>query len=128
MVRPGRPYWKGALRLSLVSIPVEIFNAVENGETVSFNQIHRPTGKRVKYSKTVPGIGEINSEDIAKGYAVGQDTYVLIEPEELEAIRLESKRTIELSCFVDRPRSIRATLRSPITCYRPTTMPPRAIW
>lgn len=101
MVKPGRAYWKGHLRLSLVSIPVEIFNAVESTDSISFNQIHKPTGKRIKYTKTVPGVGEVPTEEIVKGYPLGRDSYVLLEPDELEAIRLESKRTIDLACFVE---------------------------
>jgi DNA end-binding protein Ku len=100
MVKPGRAYWKGHLRLSLVSIPVEIFNAVETADSISFNQIHKPTGKRVKYTKTVPGVGEVRNEDIVKGYQIERDSYVLLEPHEIDAIRLESKSTIDLSCFV----------------------------
>lgn len=100
MVKQGRAYWKGHLRLSLVSIPVEIYNAVETADSISFNQIHKPTGKRVNYTKTVAGVGEVRSEDIVKGYPVGRDSYVLFEPGELDAIRLESKHTIDLSCFV----------------------------
>lgn len=101
MPRTGRAIWKGHLRLSLVSIPVELYNAVESAENVSFNQIHKPTGKRIKYSKTVPGVGEVKPEDIVKGYPVGKDSYVLIEPSEVEALKVESRKTIELKEFVD---------------------------
>ncbi|MGE0212747.1 MAG: Ku protein [Parvibaculaceae bacterium] len=97
----GRAMWKGHLRLSLVSIPVELYNAVESAASITFNQIHKPTGKRISYSKTVAGIGEVNAEDIVKGYAVDKDTYVLIEPKEIEAVKVESRKTIELKEFVD---------------------------
>ena len=97
----SRAVWKGQLRLSLVSIPVEIHSATKSGARVSFRQIHGPTGKRVRYEKTVPGVGPIKSEDILKGYETGDDQYLLIEPEELDAIKLETKKTLELVQFVD---------------------------
>ena len=60
----ARPYWKGFLRLSLVSIGVEIFNAVESKSEISFRQIHKPSGRRVNYEKVVQGIGKIDNADI----------------------------------------------------------------
>lgn len=96
----SRAIWKGQLRLSLVSIPVEIHAATKSGARVSFRQIHGPSGKRVRYQKTVPGVGPVKSEDILKGYELGDDEYMLIEPEELDAIKLETKKTLELVQFV----------------------------
>ncbi|MBV7410722.1 Ku protein [Maritimibacter sp. DP1N21-5] len=96
----SRPIWKGQLRLSLVSIPVEIHSATKSGARVSFRQIHGPSGKRVRYQKTVPGVGPVKSEEILKGYELGDDEYMLIEPEELDAIKLETKKTLELVQFV----------------------------
>jgi DNA end-binding protein Ku len=95
-----RAYWKGHLRLSLVSIPVEMYNAVETKNEISFRQIHKPSGRRVNYTKTVQGVGEIKSSDIVKGYEVGQDEYVTLDPEEIDALKLESKKTIDLTRFV----------------------------
>jgi DNA end-binding protein Ku len=97
----SRAYWKGFLRLSLVSIGVHMHNAVESKAEISFRQIHKPSGRRVNYQKVVQGIGAIENADIAKGYEVDSDTYVLLEPEEIDAIKLESKRTIDLVQFVD---------------------------
>jgi len=96
-----RAYWKGHLRLSLVSIPVEMYNAVETKNEISFRQIHKPSGRRINYTKTVAGIGEVKSSDIVKGYEVDSDTYVTLEPEEIDALKLESKKTIDLTRFVD---------------------------
>jgi DNA end-binding protein Ku len=96
----GRAYWKGHLRLSLVSIPVEIHNAVDTSSEISFNQIHKPTGKRVNYTKTVEG-KPIESGDIVKGYEIEKDQYILLEPAEIDAIKLESKSTLDLTQFVD---------------------------
>jgi DNA end-binding protein Ku len=101
MPRSPRAYWKGFLRLSLVSIGVQIYNAIESKSEISFRQIHKPSGKRVNYEKVVQGVGKVENADIAKGYEVDADTYVLLEPEEIEAIKLESKRTIDLVQFVD---------------------------
>lgn len=97
----ARPYWKGQIRLALVSIPVEIYSATRSGATVAFNQIHEPSGKRIKYEKIVPGIGAVEPEDIVKGYEYSKGHYVLLDDDELEAVKLESKKTLELTQFVD---------------------------
>lgn len=101
MPKKARAYWKGHLRLSLVSIGVEIYNAVESKGEISFRQIHKPSGRRVNYQKTVEGVGKIDSSDIVKGYEVDTDTYVTLEPDEIDAVKLESKKTIDLVQFVD---------------------------
>jgi DNA end-binding protein Ku len=97
----ARPYWKGQIRLALVSIPVEIYSATRSGATVAFNQIHEPSGKRIKYEKVVPGIGAVEPDDIVKGYEYSKGHYVLLDDDELEAVKLESKKTLELTQFVD---------------------------
>lgn len=96
----SRAVWKGQLRLSLVSIPVEIHSATKSGARISFRQIHGPSGKPVRYQKSVPGIGPIKSDDILKGYELEDDEYLLLEKEEVEAIKLETKKTLELVQFV----------------------------
>lgn len=101
MPKAARAYWKGFLRLSLVTIGVEIYNAVESKAEISFRQIHKPSGKRVNYEKVVQGIGKIDSKDIVKGYEVDKDTYVTLDPQEVDAVKLESKKTIDLVQFVD---------------------------
>src|SRR3546814_452082 len=97
----ARAYWKGQIRLALVSIPVEIYPATRSGASVSFRQIHEPSGKPVKYEKIVPGIGPIDKDDIVKGYELSKGNYVLLDEEEIEAVKLESKRTLELVQFVE---------------------------
>jgi DNA end-binding protein Ku len=97
----ARAYWKGQIRLALVSIPVEIFSATKSGATIAFNQIHEPTGKRIKYEKTVPGVGPVDPDEIVKGFEYEKGSYVLIEDDEIEAVKLESKKTLELTQFVD---------------------------
>jgi DNA end-binding protein Ku len=97
----ARPYWKGQIRLALVSIPVEIYSATRSGATVAFNQIHEPSGKRIKYEKVVPGIGAVDADEIVKGYQYSKGHYVLLDDDELEAVKLESKKILELTQFVD---------------------------
>jgi DNA end-binding protein Ku len=97
----ARAYWRGQIRLALVSIPVEIFSATKSGATIAFNQIHEPTGKRIKYEKVVEGVGPVDPDEIVKGFQFEKGSYVLIEDEELEAVKLESKKTLELTQFVD---------------------------
>lgn len=97
----ARAYWKGQIRLALVSIPVEIFSATRSGATIAFNQIHEPSGKRIKYEKVVPGIGPVEADEIVKGYQYLKGHYVTFDEEELEAVKLESKKTLELTQFVD---------------------------
>jgi DNA end-binding protein Ku len=97
----ARAYWKGQIRLALVSIPVEIFSATKSGATIAFNQIHEPTGKRVKYEKVVPGVGPVDAEEIVKGFQYEKGSYVLLDDDELEAVKLESKKTLELTQFVE---------------------------
>jgi DNA end-binding protein Ku len=96
----SRALWKGQIRLSLVSIPVEIHSATKTGARVAFRQIHGPSGKRVRYEKTVPGVGVVKADDIVKGYEIGDDEYLLLEKDEVDAIKLETKKTLELVQFV----------------------------
>jgi len=97
----ARAYWQGQIRLALVSIPVEIYSATKSGAQVSFHQIHEPTGKRIKYEKIVPGVGPVDVDEIMKGYEVEKGEYVLLEQDEIDAVKLESKKTLELTQFVD---------------------------
>lgn len=97
----ARAYWQGQIRLALVSIPVEIYAATKSGARISFNQIHEPSGKRIAYEKVVPGLGPVDRDDIIKGYEISKGNYVLLDEDEIEAVRIESKRTLELVQFVD---------------------------
>jgi DNA end-binding protein Ku len=96
----ARPYWQGQIRLALVSIPVQVFTATRSGSSVAFRQIHEPSGKPVKYEKTVTGIGPVDPDEILKGFEYEKGSYVLLEDSELDAVRLESKKTLELTQFV----------------------------
>jgi DNA end-binding protein Ku len=96
-----RANWKGFLRLSLVTCPVALYPATSDTEKVSFNQINRKTGHRIKYAKVDADTGEeVASEDIIKGYKVDTDTYIEVTKDELEDIALESTHTIEIDEFV----------------------------
>lgn len=97
----ARAYWQGQIRLALVSIPVEIYSATKSGAQIAFNQIYEPTGQRIKYEKVVPGIGPVDPAEIVKGYEYEKGHYVLLSEEEIDAVKLESKKTLELTQFVD---------------------------
>ena len=98
-----RANWKGFLRLSLVTCPVALYPATSDTEKVSFNQINRKTGHRIKYTKVDADTGEeVANEDIVKGYKVDTDTYIEITKDELDDLALESTRTIEIDEFVPR--------------------------
>ena len=97
----ARAYWQGQIRLALVSIPVEIYNATSSSAQIAFHQIHEPSGKRIKYEKVVPGLGPVDTDEIVKGFEVSKGNYVLLEQDEIDAVKLESKRTLDLIQFVD---------------------------
>jgi DNA end-binding protein Ku len=97
----ARPVWRGQIRLALVSIPVEIYPATKSGAQIQFHQVHEPTGKRIKYEKVVPGVGPVDRDEIVKGYEVSKGHYVLLDPEEIESVKLESRKTLDLVQFVD---------------------------
>jgi DNA end-binding protein Ku len=97
----ARAYWQGQIRLALVSIPVELYSATKSGAQISFHQIHEPTGKRIKYEKVAPGVGPVDPEDIKKGFEYEKGSYVLLDESEIDAVKLESKKTLELTQFVD---------------------------
>jgi DNA end-binding protein Ku len=98
---PARAYWQGQIRLALVSIPVEIYSATKSGASVAFKQIHEPSGKPIHYEKVVTGVGPVDTDEIMKGYEVSKGEFVLLEQDEIDAVKLESKKTLELTQFVD---------------------------
>jgi DNA end-binding protein Ku len=98
-----RANWKGFLRLSLVTCPIALYPATSESEKISFNQLNRKTGHRIKYAKVDADTGEeVANEDIVKGFKVDTDAYVEVTKEELENVALESTRTIEIDEFVRR--------------------------
>ena len=96
-----RAYWKGYLKLSLVSCPIALFPATSAREKISFHQLNKNTGNRIRYRKVDAETGEeVETADIIKGYEVSKGEYIELQPEELEAVALDSKRTIEIEQFV----------------------------
>jgi DNA end-binding protein Ku len=109
-----RAYWKGYLKLSLVSCPIALYPATSEREKISFHQINKNTGNRIKYRKVDAETGdEVETADIIKGYEVGKGQYLEVNPEELEAIALESKRTIEIDEFVPKDQIDELYLNNP---------------
>jgi DNA end-binding protein Ku len=99
-----QPLWSGNLRLSLVLIPVKLYPAVSEEEKVAFRLIHAPSGKPIKYQKGVPtehGFEEVPEEEIVKGYEHAKGHHLLLKPDELAALKLEAKHTIDMVRFVD---------------------------
>jgi len=101
MAESIRTFWKGYLRLALVTIPIRLVTAERAEATPKFRQIDRVSKQRIRYVKVVPGKGEIKKEDIVMGYEVEPGNYVLMEDSELDSVKLETKHTIELTQFVD---------------------------
>ena len=97
----ARAFWSGQIRLALVSIPVEVYSATKSAGKIGFNMIHEPSGQRVRYEKVVPGIGAVDPEEIVKGFEVSKGNYVLLEEDEIEAAKVESRRTLDLVQFVE---------------------------
>ena len=96
----SRPIWKGQLRLSLVAIPVELFSAARTSAKPSFRQIHEPTGKPIHYEKVVAGVGPVDKDEIIKGFEYEKGDYVLLTDDEIDAVKLETRKTLELTQFV----------------------------
>jgi len=96
-----RAFWKGHLRLSLVAIAVELHVATESSARPSLHQIDKKTGKRIRYEKIVPGKGKVAEDNIVKGFELGSGKHVILTPEELDKIKLETKHTIDLAQFVE---------------------------
>ena len=96
-----RPYWKGYLKLSLVSCPIALTPATSASEKISFRQVNKQTGHRIRYKKVDAETDEeVSNDQIGKGYEVGKDEYLIMDDDELEAIELESTHTIEIDQFV----------------------------
>ena len=97
-----RSIWKGHIRFSLVTIPIQIFNALNSSSAIRFNQLHKKDMGRVSYRKVCRNCSEeLSMKDIVKGYEYADDQYVVLEPQELDAIKLKSTRAIDIESFVD---------------------------
>src|SRR5437868_3151056 len=103
LVMAPRAYWKGYLKLSLVSCPIALYPASSSSERVSFNRINRKTGNRLKQQMVDAETSEpVAREDIGRGYEYAKGQYLMVEDEELEKIKIESTHTIDIDCFVPR--------------------------
>lgn len=98
---PTRPYWSGQLRLALVALPVKVYSATQSGGRLPLHQLDSKTGKRIRYEKVVPGVGPIDKDAIIKGYEYEKGSYVTLTDKDLDAVKIESRKTIELVQFVD---------------------------
>jgi DNA end-binding protein Ku len=109
-----RPYWKGYLKLSLVSCPIALYPATSEREKISFHQLNRETGNRIRYKKVDADTGdEVSNSDIVKGYEVDKGEYIELEPEELDAVAIASKRIIDIDEFVPKSEIDELYLRDP---------------
>jgi DNA end-binding protein Ku len=109
-----RAYWKGFLKLSLVSCPIMLYPATSDREKVHFHQINRNTGHRIRYHKVDAATGdEVPTSDIVNGYEIAKGKFIELERDELDAVAIESKRTIEIDRFVERTEIDELYLRDP---------------
>ena len=114
------PVWSGNLRLSLVLVPVRLYPATSTEGTIAFRMIHKPSGKPIKYLKgieTEQDFEEVPEEEIIKGYEHARGHHVLIDPREIDALKLEAKHTIDMTRFVNLDQIDSRYLRSPITFF-----------
>lgn len=94
-----RPYWSGTIRVSLVSLSVDMFTALDAGKKIAFHQIYKPTGERV-HQQLIAGDEVVDRADIVKGYEVSKGEYVLFEPDEINTLKIPSSKAMELVRFV----------------------------
>ena len=97
----ARPTWQGHLRLSLVTCPVALYTATSPGGDVHFNLLHKDTHNRIRMIPTDPDKGPVDRADLVKGYEISDGHYVVVTQDEIDSVRLESTRTIDIERFVD---------------------------
>src|ERR1700756_1611943 len=98
--RMGRPAWQGHLRLSLVSCPVVLINAVTRANDISFHLINPATNNRIKMITTDPDTGPVERSELVRGYEISKGEYVILTDEEIKSVKLESTKTIDIERFV----------------------------
>jgi DNA end-binding protein Ku len=91
--------WTGQIRLALVALPVKLYSALDSKEKISFNQIHEPSKQRIRYEKVAPGVGAVSNDEIVKGYEYQKGRYVLFSDEEFDALKVDSKKTLDMVQF-----------------------------
>lgn len=97
----GRPYWSGQLRISLVAFGIQLYPATSNTSEVSFHQIDRKTHQRVHHLNVINGDQPVANDDIVKGYEYSKGKYIIVEPDEIKNLRLETQKTISVAQFID---------------------------
>jgi len=100
MAAPSRTSWRGFLKLSLVSVPVKAFTANETSGEIHLNQLHKGCNSRIKYQKICPAHGELKSDDIVSGFEHQKDTYVVVDPDEIDKLRTKTDRAVSIDGFV----------------------------
>src|SRR5215470_4037043 len=99
---PPRPTWKGYLKVSLVTIPIKVFPATESAAAISFNQLHAECQTRIQQKRWCPHCErEVSNAELAKGYEFEKGRYVIVSEEDLQKVRVESTRVIDLAQFTD---------------------------
>jgi DNA end-binding protein Ku len=97
----ARPTWQGHLRLSLVTCPVALYTATQPGGEVHFNMLHKKTHNRIRMVPTDPDLGPVERTDLVKGYEYEKGEYIVLTQDEIDGVRLESTRTIDIERFVE---------------------------
>ncbi len=111
---PARPYWKGYLKLALVACPIAVYPGTSSSERVSFRQVNKKTGNRLRQQLVDEVTREpVGTEDKGGGYEYSTGAFILVEDEELEAVQIESSHTIEIDSFVPREQVDERYLDSP---------------
>src|ERR1700761_7519699 len=97
----AHPYWSGQIRISLVSFPVTLSSATKRSSQVPLHELDRKSGERIHHRNVTESGDEVEREDIVKGFETDKDDYVFVEQDEIDAIKLPSSDTLELTAFVD---------------------------
>jgi DNA end-binding protein Ku len=96
----GRPYWSGQLKISLVSFGIQLFPATNSQSGVTFHQIDRATGQRIRHLNVIDGDDPVENSEIVKGYEYSKGKYLVVEPDEIAKLRIETKNVIDVKQFV----------------------------
>ncbi len=96
-----RPYWSGQLKVSLVSFGIQLYSATNSSSGINFHQIDRASGQRIRHLNVVGDKEPVENAEIVKGYEYSKGKYLLIEPDEISKVRIETKKTIDVQQFVE---------------------------
>ena len=98
----ARPYWSGQIRISLVSFGVQMFPATEAKSEIRFHQLNRKTGERIRHQNVSGDDDPLEKEEIVKGYEYSKGEFVMVEPEDIENLRIPSRQTLDIAQFVEK--------------------------